>query len=166
MDEIGRGTSTYDGLSLAWACARHIGREIGAFTLFATHYFELTALADELPGCANVHLDATEHGDQLVFLHAVKEGPANQSYGLQVARLAGVPKTVVGDARRYLHQLERRDHAVRPATPQQDLDLPPPADPAEAAALAELDNLDPDNMRPRDALELLFRLKDTLRGRH
>ena len=91
MDEIGRGTSTFDGLSLAWACARHLGREIGAFTLFATHYFELTALADELPACANVHLDATEHGDQLVFLHAVKEGPANQSYGLQVARLAGVP---------------------------------------------------------------------------
>ena len=102
MDEIGRGTSTYDGLSLAWACARHIGREVGAFTLFATHYFELTALADELPACANVHLDATEHGDQLVFLHAVKEGPANQSYGLQVARLAGVPRTVISDARRYL----------------------------------------------------------------
>ncbi len=93
MDEIGRGTSTYDGLSLAWACARHIGREVGAFTLFATHYFELTALADELPACANVHLDATEHADSLVFLHAVKEGPANQSYGLQVARLAGVPRT-------------------------------------------------------------------------
>ena len=92
MDEIGRGTSTFDGLSLAWACARHLGRETGAFTLFATHYFELTALADELPACANVHLDATEHGDQLVFLHAVKEGPANQSYGLQVARLAGVPQ--------------------------------------------------------------------------
>ena len=94
MDEIGRGTSTFDGLSLAWACARHLGREIGAFTLFATHYFELTALADELPACANVHLDATEHGDQLIFLHAVKDGPANQSYGLQVARLAGVPKNV------------------------------------------------------------------------
>ena len=78
MDEIGRGTSTFDGLSLAWACARHLGREIGAFTLFATHYFELTALADELPACANVHLDATEHGDQLVFLHSVREGPANQ----------------------------------------------------------------------------------------
>ncbi|HEX6572398.1 MAG TPA: DNA mismatch repair protein MutS, partial [Steroidobacteraceae bacterium] len=94
MDEIGRGTSTFDGLSLAWACARQLGREIAAFTLFATHYFELTALAEELPACANVHLDATEHGDQLVFLHAVKEGPANQSYGLQVARLAGVPRTV------------------------------------------------------------------------
>ena len=129
MDEIGRGTSTYDGLSLAWACARHIGREVGAFTLFATHYFELTALADELPACANVHLDATEHGDQLVFLHAVKEGPANQSYGLQVARLAGVPKMVIQDARRYLGELERRDHSARPAAPQQELDLAPAPDP-------------------------------------
>jgi DNA mismatch repair protein MutS len=165
MDEIGRGTSTYDGLSLAWACARHIGREVGAFTLFATHYFELTALADELPGCANVHLDATEYGDQLVFLHAVKEGPANQSYGLQVAQLAGVPKTVVGDARHYLHELERRDHAARPLAPQQELDLPPPMHPAEAAALAELDDLDPDTFSPRDALAFLFRLKETLRSR-
>ncbi len=135
MDEIGRGTSTYDGLSLAWACARHIGREVGAFTLFATHYFELTALADELPACANVHLDATEHGDTLVFLHAVKEGPANQSYGLQVARLAGVPKMVIQDARRYLGELERRDHSARPAAPQQELDLAPAPDPLEAAIL-------------------------------
>ena len=165
MDEIGRGTSTYDGLSLAWACARHIGREVGAYTLFATHYFELTALSEELPACANVHLDATEHADTLVFLHTVKEGPANQSYGLQVARLAGVPKTVVGEARRFLHELERRDHAARPATPQQELDLPPPVDPAEAAALVELETLDPDSLSPRDALALIFRLKDTLRGR-
>ena len=165
MDEIGRGTSTYDGLSLAWACARHIGREVGAFTLFATHYFELTALADELPACANVHLDATEHGDQLVFLHAVKEGPANQSYGLQVARLAGVPKTVVGEARRYLLELERRDHATRPAAPQQELDLAPPADPAETAALAEIAGLDPDSLSPRDALALVFKLKAQLRDR-
>ena len=129
MDEIGRGTSTYDGLSLAWACARHIGREVGAFTLFATHYFELTALADELPACANVHLDATEHADSLVFLHAVKEGPANQSYGLQVARLAGVPRTVITEARRYLGELERRDHSARPDAPQQQLDLVAPPDP-------------------------------------
>jgi DNA mismatch repair protein MutS len=165
MDEIGRGTSTYDGLSLAWACARHIGREVGAYTLFATHYFELTALSEELPACANVHLDATEHSDTLVFLHSVKEGPANQSYGLQVARLAGVPKPVVGEARRYLHELERRDHAARPPTPQQELDLPPPVDPAEAAALAELADLDPESLTPRDALALLFRLKETLRDR-
>ena len=163
MDEIGRGTSTYDGLSLAWACARHIGREVGAFTLFATHYFELTALADELAACANVHLDATEHGDTLVFLHAVREGPANQSYGLQVARLAGVPKTVIQDARRYLAELERRDHAARPATPQQQLELAPPANPLGAEVLAELGSLDPDGLSPREALETLFRLTGRLR---
>jgi DNA mismatch repair protein MutS len=164
MDEIGRGTSTYDGLSLAWACARHIGREVGAFTLFATHYFELTALADELPGCANVHLDATEHGDTLVFLHAVKEGPANQSYGLQVARLAGVPRTVIQDARRYLAELERRDHATRPATPQQELDLAPPPDAPNAGMLDELAAIDPEGLSPREALDLLFRLHQQLRS--
>jgi DNA mismatch repair protein MutS len=163
MDEIGRGTSTYDGLSLAWACARHIGREVGAFTLFATHYFELTALADELPACANVHLDATEHGDSLVFLHAVKEGPANQSYGLQVARLAGVPKMVIQDARRYLGELEQRDHAARPAAPQQELELVPPRDPADQAVLADLAQLDPDGLSPREALTVLFSLKERLR---
>jgi DNA mismatch repair protein MutS len=163
MDEIGRGTSTYDGLSLAWACARHIGREVGAFTLFATHYFELTALADELPACANVHLDATEHGDTLVFLHSVKEGPANQSYGLQVARLAGVPGTVIQDARRYLGELERRDHATRPAAPQQELDLFPPPDPVRVEILAALESLDPDGLSPREALELVFKLKERLR---
>ncbi|HET7922561.1 MAG TPA: DNA mismatch repair protein MutS, partial [Gammaproteobacteria bacterium] len=95
MDEIGRGTSTYDGMSLAWAAASYIAREVRAFTLFATHYFELTALPDLLDGCANVHLDATEHEHALVFLHAVKEGPADRSYGLQVAALAGIPKAVI-----------------------------------------------------------------------
>ena len=163
MDEIGRGTSTYDGLSLAWACARHIGREVGAYTLFATHYFELTALAEELPACANVHLDATEHGDRLVFLHTVKDGPANQSYGLQVARLAGVPAGVVAEARRYLGELERRDHGSRPDTPQRELDLAPPVDPAESAAVAELRAADPDALTPREALALVFRLRDRLR---
>ena len=108
MDEIGRGTSTYDGLSLAFACASHIAREIRAFTLFATHYFELTELADEIPEVANVHLDATEHGDGIVFLHAVKPGPASRSYGLQVAQKAGVPRAVIESARRYLHALEQQ----------------------------------------------------------
>ncbi len=164
MDEIGRGTSTYDGLSLAWACARHLGREIGAFTLFATHYFELTALADELPACANVHLDATEHADQLVFLHAVKEGPANQSYGLQVARLAGVPRPVIADARRYLVELERRDHASRPEAPQQELPLAMPLDPAELELHAALRDVDPEALTPRAALDLVFRLKLLLAG--
>ena len=162
MDEIGRGTSTYDGLSLAWACARHIGREIGAFTLFATHYFELTALADELPACANVHLDATEHGDTLVFLHAVKDGPASQSYGLQVARLAGVPKAVIGEARRYLAELEQRDTAARPPGPQQELAFGPAVTPGELAAVTALAALDPDSMSPRDALAALFRLRERL----
>ena len=99
MDEIGRGTSTFDGLSLAWAMARHIATRLKSFTLFATHYFELTTLATEVEGCVNVHLDATEHGDGIVFLHAVKEGPANRSYGLQVAQLAGVPREVIAQAR-------------------------------------------------------------------
>ncbi len=108
MDEIGRGTSTYDGLSLAWACARHIAQSLGAFTLFATHYFELTELADAIPSVANVHLDATEHGDGIVFLHAVKPGPANRSYGLQVAQKAGVPREVIESARAYLERLEKQ----------------------------------------------------------
>ncbi|MGQ0384620.1 MAG: DNA mismatch repair protein MutS [Gammaproteobacteria bacterium] len=108
MDEIGRGTSTYDGLSLAWACASHIARRVRAFTLFATHYFELTDLADELPEVANVHLDATEHGEGIVFLHAVKPGPVSKSYGLQVAQKAGVPREVIQAAKAYLEKLERQ----------------------------------------------------------
>jgi DNA mismatch repair protein MutS len=111
MDEIGRGTSTYDGLSLAYACASHIARGLRAFTLFATHYFELTELANEIPSVANAHLDATEHGDGIVFLHAVKPGPASRSYGLQVAQKAGVPRPVIESAREYLAKLERQ-HAV------------------------------------------------------
>jgi DNA mismatch repair protein MutS len=164
MDEIGRGTSTYDGLSLAWACARRLGRETGAFTLFATDYFELTALAEELPACANVHLDATEHGDQLVFLHAVKDGPASQSYGLQVARLAGVPRSVVEAARAYLADLEWREHALDPSSsPQRSLPLdPPPAPAAEGEVLARLRAVDPDALSPRDALELLYSLRRRL----
>jgi DNA mismatch repair protein MutS len=162
MDEIGRGTSTFDGLSLAWACARHLGREIGAYTLFATHYFELTALADELPACANVHLDATEHGDQLIFLHAVKEGPANQSYGLQVARLAGVPRTVIGEARRYLHELERREHATRPPVPQQELLLSMPENETESSLRRMLEGVDPESLSPRAALDVLYRMKQLL----
>ncbi len=106
MDEIGRGTSTFDGLSLAWAVARHIARVNRSFTLFATHYFELTNLANEVEGCANVHLDATEHRDGIVFLHAVKDGPASRSYGLAVAQLAGVPREVIAAAREYLAALE------------------------------------------------------------
>jgi len=170
MDEIGRGTSTYDGLSLAWACASHIARRVRAFTLFATHYFELTALAGEVDTVANVHLDATEHGDELVFLHAVKPGPASRSYGLQVARLAGVPREVVASARRYLDQLEGTA-GVRPLPAAPDgasvggptpleLDLAPATRPQEALEL--LAATDPDRLTPREALELLYTLKSKL----
>jgi DNA mismatch repair protein MutS len=158
MDEIGRGTSTYDGLSLAWACAQHLARNTRAFTLFATHYFELTSLAAELEGCANVHLDATEHGDKLIFLHTVKEGPANQSYGLQVAALAGVPQKVITAARRYLRELERRSAAAHEPRPQQEL-LLEVAEPREHPAVSALQSLDVDTMTPRQAQEALYELK-------
>jgi DNA mismatch repair protein MutS len=164
MDEVGRGTSTFDGLSLAWACAAFIAAKIRAFTLFATHYFELTSLAAESPGVVNVHVEAVEHGDALVFLHSVKEGPANQSYGLQVAALAGIPKSVTAQARRYLTELERERDALRTsASPQAELplfeprrDAPPPP---ESAALKALRDIDPNSLSPRDALDLIFRLQ-------
>ena len=163
MDEIGRGTSTFDGLSLAWAAAHYMGETLRSFTLFATHYFELTGLADELPGCDNVHLDATEHNGKLVFLHAVKPGPANQSYGLQVASLAGVPTSVIRRARRYLAALEAQapaDGAGQRNDVQGQLPLmvaePEPADDALRDAL---DEIDPDSLTPREALELIYKLK-------
>jgi DNA mismatch repair protein MutS len=158
MDEIGRGTSTFDGLSLAWACAVELATRIHAFTLFATHYFELTALPEEYPGIVNLHLDAVEHGDGVVFLHAVKEGPANQSYGLQVAQLAGVPRQVINRARTRLVELERNTQRRRDeVTPQLAL-----FSTGEAAAphpvVAELNELNPDELSPREALEALYRL--------
>jgi len=163
MDEVGRGTSTFDGLSLAWACAAFIATKIRAFTLFATHYFELTSLAGETPGVVNVHVEAVEHGDALVFLHSVKEGPANQSYGLQVAALAGIPKSVTAKARRYLSELERERDALRNSvSPQTELALVAPlaeAQPAESAALEALRAIDPNALSPREALDMLFRLQ-------
>jgi DNA mismatch repair protein MutS len=159
MDEIGRGTSTYDGLSLAWACAQHLARSTRAFTLFASHYFELTSLAADLEGCANVHLDATEHGDKLIFLHTVKEGPANQSYGLQVAALAGVPQKVISAARRYLRELERRSAEAHEPRPQQELLLEVPRDEPEPEVVQALRELDPDAMTPKEALDALYALK-------
>jgi DNA mismatch repair protein MutS len=165
MDEIGRGTSTYDGLSLAWSCAQHLAGNVRPFTLFATHYFELTSLATELEGCANVHLDATEHGDRLIFLHTVKEGPANQSYGLQVAALAGVPQKVISAARRYLRELERRSAAAHEPRPQQELALEVPEDPPqqqEHEIVSALQKLDPDAMTPREAQQALYELKRML----
>jgi len=162
MDEIGRGTSTYDGLSLAWACATHIAKQVRAFTLFATHYFELTSLANDLDACVNVHLDATEHGEQLIFLHTVKEGPANQSYGLQVAALAGVPPKVITAARKYLQDLERHSAQTHAPRKQQELQLevPPVVVIEEHAAVTELARLNPDEMTPKLALEALYRLKE------
>ncbi len=171
MDEIGRGTSTFDGLSLAWATAHYIGEQVGAFTLFATHYFELTALADEIDATVNVHLDATEYQNRLVFMHTVKDGPANQSYGLQVAALAGVPAPVIDAARVYLRALEDASLAGSPV--QDDpaaadagrtaplFDLTPPAS-GNDRLRQELDKLDPDNMTPRQALAAIYRLKQKL----
>src|SRR6267143_6765749 len=168
LDEIGRGTSTFDGLSLAWAMARDIATRVRAFTMFATHYFELTTLATEVEGCANVHLDATEHGDGIVFLHAVKEGPANRSYGLQVAQLAGVPRDVIAQARHYLEALESqrdRQNGADGRSAQKELPLfAAPVAPAPAAdeLRTTLQGIDPDELSPKAALETLYRLRKLL----
>jgi DNA mismatch repair protein MutS len=165
MDEVGRGTSTYDGLSLARAAAVYLAATSCAYTLFATHYFELTELAQDFPTIANVHLDAVEYGEQLVFMHTVKDGPANRSFGLQVAALAGLPKAVIADARRYLAALEQGHEvtvaAVTPpaATPQMGLFAPSLPSPVEEALRA----MDPDDLSPRDALDRLYKLKKMLR---
>jgi DNA mismatch repair protein MutS len=159
MDEVGRGTSTFDGLALAWAIARQLLERNKALTLFATHYFEMTRIALEYKEAANVHLDAVEHKDTIVFLHAVEEGPASQSYGLQVAQLAGVPKAVIQRARRILQQLE---DASRAGGAQADLFARPAAaepEPAGDALRDALAQVNPDELSPREALELLYRLK-------
>jgi DNA mismatch repair protein MutS len=173
MDEVGRGTSTFDGLALAWAIARHLIDTSRSFTLFATHYFELTQLPESHPTAANVHLSAVEHKDSIVFLHAVQSGPASQSYGLQVAQLAGVPQPVIKAARKHLARLEAQ---ALDATPQLDLFAAPAADanddeapapalvaaaetPAMRELLDALDDLDPDALTPREALERLYQLK-------
>jgi DNA mismatch repair protein MutS len=159
MDEIGRGTSTFDGLALAWAIARQLLEKNRALTLFATHYFEMTRIAQEYKEAANVHLDAVEHKDSIVFLHAVAEGPASQSYGLQVAQLAGVPKVVIQRARRILQQLEE---ASRAGGAQADLfarAAPSDPEPATDALRDALAQINPDELSPREALELLYRLK-------
>ncbi len=165
MDEIGRGTSTFDGLALAFAIARHLIEKNRAYTLFATHYFELTRLAHDYPECANVHLDAVEHAHTIVFMHAVEEGPASQSYGIQVAALAGVPAAVIRDARRRLVQLENGEAAKDAQGPQPDLfaapiGVPPaPTFPDPHPALDALAGIDPDSLTPREALEKLYELK-------
>jgi DNA mismatch repair protein MutS len=166
MDEIGRGTSTYDGLALAEACARHLAETNRCWTLFATHYFELTALAQAGSGIANVHLDAVEHhdrngGDSLVFMHAVKDGPADRSFGLQVAALAGLPKSVVREARGRLAELEQRRNDPAPVLTPQTLDAPQQFGlfASRSAALDALAAIDPDELTPKQALEALYRLK-------
>ncbi len=160
MDEIGRGTSTFDGLSLAWAFAEHLAKQRKAFTLFATHYFELTSLPEQISSIANVHIDAIEHADKIVFLHRVKDGPANQSYGLQVAQLAGVPKPVVDQARHKLRSLET-DAKKAPeegGTLPLNLQFVPEADPQADAVKAALQAIDPDELTPRQALDALYTL--------
>jgi DNA mismatch repair protein MutS len=166
MDEIGRGTSTYDGLALAEACAKHLANANRCWTLFATHYFELTALAQPGSGIANVHLDAVEHhdrqgGDTLVFMHAVKDGPADRSFGLQVAALAGLPKAVVREARGRLAELEQRRDTPAPVLTPQALDTPQQFGlfTPSSAALDALAAIDPDELTPKQALEALYRLK-------
>lgn len=162
IDEIGRGTSTFDGLSLAWACAIDLADRVQGFTLFATHYFELTVLPDSYPKAANVHLGVTEHNDHIVFLHRVEEGPANRSYGLQVAKLAGIPASVVKAAKMKLQQLENQaiGHGqLNTAGPQTDL-FSLPAE--EHPVIGALENIDPDNLSPRQAHELLYALKAKL----
>ncbi|WP_369700094.1 DNA mismatch repair protein MutS [Grimontia sp. AD028] len=165
MDEIGRGTSTYDGLSLAWASAEWLAEKLKAMTLFATHYFELTELSGQVPGLVNVHLDAVEHGDEIAFMHAVQEGAASKSYGLAVAGLAGVPKTVIQRAKTKLRQLEASGHEVvtgEQATPTSSaaaqLSLLPELSEVEKA----LADVEPDNLTPRQALDALYRLKAML----
>lgn len=162
MDEIGRGTSTYDGLALADACARHLAHANRAYTLFATHYFELTALAEPGNGIANVHLDAVEHEERLVFMHAVKDGPANRSFGLQVAALAGLPHAVVQQARGRLAELEQHSRdAPMPSLAPAALDAPQQFGlfAPSSAALDALASIDPDELTPKQALEALYRLK-------
>lgn len=157
MDEVGRGTSTFDGLSLAWASALHLGKKIQALTLFATHYFELTTLPETLKTVDNAHLDAIEHGEKIVFLHAVKSGPANQSYGLQVAALAGVPADVIQHARQRLIELEKQAVVnTDKINPSQQISL---FETPEQPALTKLIRSNPDNLTPKQALELLYELK-------
>ena len=167
MDEVGRGTSTFDGLSLAWACAFHLAKSVKAFTLFATHYFELTSLPDKLTGAVNVHLDATEHKDTIVFMHSVQDGPASQSYGIQVAKLAGIPESVIDLAKSELAILEAGGHKLVTAKETQEVTLEPSQKELllsnmNYAIQERLDNLSPDELSPKQALDLIYELKRLL----
>ncbi len=168
MDEIGRGTSTFDGLSLAWACAEHLTQHNQSYTLFATHYFELTQLPEQHTQIKNVHLDAIEHKDDIILMHRLKDGAASQSFGIQVAKLAGIPPLVLKNARLKLAVLE--SNSVN-ASPQQDLftqasvtELPEQND--EHPILDAIQALDLDDMTPKQAMDALFELKQQLSSRH
>jgi len=165
MDEVGRGTSTFDGLALAWAVAEQLARHIGCYTLFATHYFELTRLPELCKGIANIHLDAVEQGDKLIFLHQVKPGAANQSYGLQVALLAGVPRNVVKQAQLRLKQLEAQKIHTSPQ--QTQLTLETQVEPVktvikQSPVVEALRKISPEDLTPRQALELIYQLRQLL----
>ncbi len=173
MDEVGRGTSTFDGLSLAWACGLHLAEKVKAFTLFATHYFELTALPNNVSNTINVHLDATEHKDSIVFLHTIQEGPASQSYGLQVAKLAGIPREVINLAKQQLEQLEANNHLTDNSASTDSADqkrvssaLSPQAELFTPDGNRDLEkkvrDITPDELSPKEALHLLYELKNLL----
>ena len=164
MDEVGRGTSTFDGMALAVAIARHLVETSRSYTLFATHYFELTRLAEEYGEVANVHLDAVEHKDKIVFLHAVEDGPASQSYGIQVAQLAGVPAVVVRAAKKHLAKLEEEAAGRNPQGDLFSAGAKKEAERETHPALEMLRQSDPDSLTPRDALELLYRLRKIADG--
>jgi len=161
LDEIGRGTSTFDGLSLAWASAKYIAEKVGALTLFATHYFELTALAELLPATKNVHMTAREFEDQIIFMYAINDGPASQSYGLQVAKLAGVPSVVINEAQLKLRQLEENE--VREATPRQS-DLFVESKQAHDPLRETLEAINVDELSPKEALDLLYQLVEKIQS--
>jgi DNA mismatch repair protein MutS len=163
VDEIGRGTSTYDGLSLAWACALDLANRLKAFSLFATHYFEITELAEQLADVNNVHLDAVEHGQDIVFMYHLKNGPANQSYGIQVARLAGLPPQVLATAEEKLRKLESESNKTSPdQSHQHSLNFSPPAPVQERELEERLKSIDIDELNARQALDFLYELKSSL----
>ena len=162
LDEIGRGTSTFDGLSLAWAVAKQLLEKNKSYTLFATHYFELTRIVDDFKQAANVHLDAVEHGQGIVFLHKVEAGAAHMSYGIQVAQLAGIPKSVVAAAKRKLAQLENNQLSQHSNQPDMFVSAAEPLEAPQHLAISELEAIQPDDLTPKQALKLLYQLKGLL----
>ena len=168
VDEIGRGTSTYDGLSLAWACALDLANNLNAFSLFATHYFEITELADQLDTVSNQHLEAVEHGQDIVFMYDVNPGPANQSYGIQVAKLAGLPDPVLETAKRKLAELEdqQREYARTPQNRQHTLDFSQPTTTSDSVLEKRMKSIEPDTLSAREALNLVYELSELVKIEH